>query len=131
MLIASGKEGTVKGNALSAGRNIGRCYVPGPDLCPGPDVGDVGLPSASDAGAHYPTAIVSQDVFGQYLGQAIPVARRKTPSETFRRLACRVFEPRCRPAELIEPRDRVVEVWLVEYLAPVDQVAFDSQKIDL
>ena len=47
----------------------------------------------------------------------------KCAREALGHLACRVFQPRCRPAELIEPRDRGVEVCLVEDLAAVDQVA--------
>ncbi|HXZ15025.1 MAG TPA: hypothetical protein VEH77_03490 [Roseiarcus sp.] len=68
MLIAGGKLCTVKEEALSPGRNGGRHYVLGPDFSTGSDVGDVGVPSASDACAHYPTAIVGQDVFGQQFG---------------------------------------------------------------
>ena len=45
-----------------------------------------------------------------------------------RRSACRVFQPRCRPAELVEPRERGVEVCLVEEFAAVDHVAFDRRE---
>ena len=41
-----------------------------------------------------------------------------------------VFELRRRPTELVEPRERGVEVCLVEDLAAVDQVAFDRHKVD-
>ena len=50
--------------------------------------------------------------------------------EAFGHLACRVFQPRCRPAELIEPRERGVQVCLVEDLAAVDHVAVDRQEVD-
>ena len=43
---------------------------------------------------------------------------------------CGVLQPRCRRVQLLEPRDRGVEVCLVEYLAAVDHVAFDRQNAD-
>ena len=46
-------------------------------------------------------------------------------------LACRVFQPRRRPAELVEPRERGVDVCLVEQFDAVDQVAIDGGKDDL
>ena len=45
-------------------------------------------------------------------------------------LACRVFQPRCRPAELLESRDRGVDGCLVEDFAAVDHVAFDRENAD-
>ncbi len=50
--------------------------------------------------------------------------------EAFVHLACRVFQSRRRRAEFVEPRERGVEVCLVEDLAAVDQVAVDRQKVD-
>ena len=46
-------------------------------------------------------------------------------------LACRVFQPRRRTTEFIEPRERGVDVCLVEYLAAIDLVAFDRQNVHL
>ena len=43
--------------------------------------------------------------------------------------ACRVFQLRRRTAEFIEPRERGVEVCLVEDFAAVDQVAVDRQQV--
>ncbi len=43
---------------------------------------------------------------------------------------CRVFQPRRRSAELVESRERGVEVCLVEDFAAADQVAFDRQDVD-
>ena len=42
--------------------------------------------------------------------------------------ACRVFKPPRRSTELVELCDRSVEVCLVEYLAAVEQVAFDVKR---
>ena len=42
--------------------------------------------------------------------------------------ACRVFQPRRLRLQFVEPRERGVEVCLVEELAAVDQVAVDGQK---
>ena len=86
----------------------------------GPDVGDrahvcdLGISTVSDPGVHDPTAIVSGKVVGQHLRHRVPVAGREVRQEALDHLACRVFQPRRRPAELIEPRERGVEVCLVE-----------------
>ena len=93
-------------------------------------VRDFGIPTASDARVHDPTAIIGDNVVGQYLGQRVPVAGREVRPEALGHLACRVFQPRRRPTELVEPRKRGVDVCLVEHLAAVDQVAFDRQKVD-
>ena len=77
----------------------------------------------SDSRAHHPTAIVTGNVVGQYLRHGVPVAGREVRQEALAQLACRVFQPWDRSAELVEPRDRGVYVCLVEYLAAVDQVA--------
>ena len=44
----------------------------------------------------------------------VPVARREARPEALDYLACRVFQPRCRPTEFVESRERGVEVGLVE-----------------
>ena len=56
--------------------------------------------------------------------------RREMRREALGHLACRVFQPRCRPVELFEPRDRGVEVRLVEYFAAADHFAFDRHHGD-
>ncbi len=68
LLIVSRKAGTIKEDALSADRDRSRRYVLGSEVSTGSDVGDVGLPTASDADAHYPTTIVSHHVFGEHFG---------------------------------------------------------------
>ena len=50
--------------------------------------------------------------------------------EPFVHLACRVFQPRRLRVQLVEPRERGVEVCLVEYLAAVDPIAFDRRNVD-
>jgi hypothetical protein len=50
--------------------------------------------------------------------------------ESLSDLVCRVFEPGCRTAELVKPRERDVEVRLVEHLITVDQVAIDRYGVD-
>ena len=64
------------------------------------------------------------------LRHGVPVAGREVRPEAFDHSARRVFQPRRRPAELVEARERGVEVGLVEYFEAVDQVAFDRQKYD-
>ena len=44
--------------------------------------------------------------------------------------ACRVFQPRHRPAEFVEAGERGVEVCLVEELAAVDQIAVHRHEVD-
>ena len=121
---------TREDKALPAGRNDGRRHVRDPEVGDRPHVRDLGVSTMSDSGAHHPTAIVAGKVVGQDLGHGVPVACREVRQEVLVHLACRVFQPRCRPAELLEPRERGVEVCLVEYFAAVDQVAFDRQKFD-
>ena len=84
-----------------------------------------------DAGIHDPTAIVDRNVVGEHLGHGVPVAGREIRPEALVHSACRVFQLWRRPTEFVEPRERGVEVGLVEYFAAADQVAFDRQKIDL
>ena len=79
-----------------------------------PQVCDLGIPTVLDPSVYDPTAIVDRDVVGQYLSQLIPVAGCEVRQVVLDRLACRVFQPRCRPAELVEFRERSVEVGLVE-----------------
>ena len=82
----------------------------------------------SDPGVHDPTAIVADNVVGQHLRHRVPVAGREVRPEALVYSACRVFQPRRRSAEFVEPGERGVEICLVEELAAVDQVAFDRQR---
>ena len=45
--------------------------------------------------------------------------------------ACRVFQPRRRPTEFVEPRERGIDVCLVEKLAAAEQFAVDREQADL
>ena len=92
-----------------------------------PEIFDLGITVLSDACIHRPTTILGSDVLGQDVGEGFPFAGRKASQKSLIHLAGRVFQPRRRPAELIEPRDRGVEVCLVEYLAAADQVAVDRE----
>ena len=87
---------------------------------------DRGISTVSDPGVHDPTAIVDASMSSANISAiASQVAGREVRLEALVHSACRVFQPRCRPAEFVEPRERGVEVCLVEHLAAVDQVAFD------
>ena len=99
-----------------------------PEVGDCPHVGDLGIPTASDPGVHHPTTIVIGNVVGHDLGHGVPVAGREVRLEALVYSACRVFQPRRRPTELVEPGERGVEVCLVEHLAAVDQVAVDRRQ---
>ena len=90
-----------------------------------------GISTVSDSGTHHATAIVAVTLVGHYLGHRVPVAGREVRQEALVCARCRVLQLRRWMGELFEPRERGVEVRLVEELAAVDQVAFDRQKVDL
>ncbi len=74
-----------------------------------------------DPGVHYPPAIVDRDVVGRYLSHGVPLAGSNVRVKAFEYTRCGVLQTPRRSAELLEPRDRGVEVRLVEYLAAVDR----------
>ena len=115
--------------AFPAGRNDVRRRDRNTEIGDCPHVRDLGIPTTSDPGVHHPTTIVMRNVVGQDLGHGVPVAGREVRPEAFGYSACCVLQPRRRPAELVEPGERGVEVGLVEELAAVDQVAFDRQEV--
>ena len=80
---------------------------------------------------HDSTPIFNGKAVGQHLGHHVPVLGGEARLKALIHSACRVFQPRRRLAEFFEPRDRGVQVCLVEYLAAVDQVAFDRHYVDL
>ena len=57
--------------------------------------------------------------------ETVHVAAVERIEETRPRPDRGVFKLMCRPIEFVEPRECGVEVCLVEYLAAVDQVAFE------
>ena len=120
--------GTHEDKAFPAGRNDGRRHVRDPEVGDRAHVRDLGVPTVPDPRVDHSTAIVSGKVVGQHLRHGVPVAGREVRQEAFGHLAGRVFQPRRRPGELIEPRDRGVEVCLVEELAAADQVAVEREK---
>ena len=80
------------------------------------------------SGVHDPAAIIEAVVLGEVLRQGVPVAGRDV-----RRNALspqHVFQPQCRKAEFVEPRERGVKVCLVKDFAAVDHAAFERQKVD-
>ena len=103
----------------------GRRHVVDPEFGDGSHVRDLGISSVSDSGVHDPSTIVDGDVLGQYLCHRAPVTGREVRPEALVHLACRVFQPRRRTTEFVEPRERGVEVCLVEHLDAVDQIAVD------
>ena len=60
-----------------------------------------------------------------------PIAAVECIGETSRTSGSPRFRAAAPATELVEPRERGVEVCLVEELAAVDQVAFDRQNVDL
>ena len=91
-----------------------------PKFCDGSHVRDSGLPSATDAGIHDASAVLSGVSAARISAIAVP-SRAAKHVEALVHSACRVFQPRRRPAELVEFRERGVDVGLVEQLAAVDQ----------
>ena len=72
-----------------------------------------------------------ENVVGQYLRHGVPSrGPRSYVQEALNHLACRVFQPRRRRLQFVEPRERGVEVGLVEDFAAVDPVAVDRQKLN-
>ena len=91
------------------GREVGDSDVGGRS-----QVCDLGIPTVLDPCVYDPPAIVDTDVVGQYLRELIPVAGGEVRHIPLGHLACRVFQPRRRPTELVESRECSVEVGLVE-----------------
>ena len=110
---------------------IVECNGVTPDLGQCRAFGDHGIVTLSESRVHHPTAIVTGKLVGQISAMRVPVAGREVRMEALIHLACSVFQPRCRPAEFLESRDRGVQVGLVEHFAAVEQVAFDCHNGDL
>ena len=122
---------TSEDEALPTGRDDRRRHVRDADVGDRPHIRDFGVPTMSDPCVHDSTAILDAYVLGQHLGHRVPVAVRERRPVALAHLACRVFQPRSRTAELVEPRERGVEVCLVEEFDAVDQVAVDRRETDL
>ena len=93
---------TTESEMLPAGGNDDKRECRGTDLGGGPHVRDLGISTVSDPDVHDPTAIVDGKVVGQDLGHRVPVAGREVRHEALVYSACRVFQLRCRSAELVE-----------------------------
>ena len=129
-LIAAREADTTEDEVFPADRHDGRRHVREAEVGDRPQVCDLGISTVSDARADHPTTIIAGEVVGQYLRHRIPVAGREIRLVALAHLACRVFQP-WRRAEFVEPRERGVEVCLVEELAAADQVAVDRRDVDL
>ena len=127
-LVAGRVADTTEDEALPAGRDDGRRHIRDPDVGDRSHVRDLGISTVSDPGVHDPTAIVVVDSRRPVSPPSRPSRGPRSTSEALVRSACRVFQPRRRPAELVEPRERGVEVCLVEIFAAADQVAVDRQR---
>src|SRR3984957_11428248 len=79
---------------------------------------------------HDSTPIFNRKAVGQHLGHCVPVAGGEARLKALIHSACRVFQQRCRLAELIELRERGVEVCLLEDFAAIDHVLVDRQEVD-
>ena len=130
VLVAAREADTSEGEALPAGRNDGRRRCSRPDLGDRSHVRDVDISTVSDPGVHDPTAIVDENVVGQYLRHARPSRGPRSTSRSARPLGLPRFPAAAPAAEFVEPRERGVEVCLVEDFAAVDQVAFDRHDVD-
>ena len=113
---------------LPAGRNDGRRYVRPRSRRALRMSAICDIPTMSNPGVHDPTAIVSANSRRPSSSAMASQSRAaKCAQKRSYDSACRVFQPRRRPAELVEAGERGVEVGLVEEFAAVDQVAFDRR----
>ena len=124
---------TTEDESLPAGRDGRRRQFVHPDVGDRPhDFGDYGIPAVLEACIHDPTTIVSRNVVGQHLGHRVPVAGREALQQALDTCGLPRFPAVGRAgAELFEPRERGVEVCLVEYLAAIDHFAVDRQNVDV
>jgi hypothetical protein len=74
--------------------------------------------------------IVDVEIVGQHPGYGVPVASDEVRLGALVDLGCCVLRAPRRPTELIERRDRGVDVRLIEPLATIDHVAVDCQDVD-
>ena len=85
----------------------------------------------SDFRAHQSTAVVAENVVSQFFGHGVPVACREVCLDALVGLDRSVFELGCRPAELVEPRERGVKVALIEDLAAAERFTISGEQHDL
>src|ERR1700722_18365893 len=78
---------------------------------------DAGISTMQDPGVYYPPAIVDTDVLGRYVSPGLPLTASNVRVKALEYARCGVLQTRCRLAELIEPRERGIEVCLVEDFA--------------
>ena len=90
------------------------------EICGHTHVLDLGITTAAGTGAGYTPPVIAVEVVGQNRSHRAPIARIEARHVARVGSACRVFQPRCRPAELIESRERRVDVFPFEELEAAD-----------
>src|SRR6476661_7839399 len=99
-----------KGEMFAAGC-YDRCrYILDSDVDDDPHIHDCGVSSVSWSCTHQPSTIVRENIGGQCVRHTVPVAGRKLCQESLSRPACKIFHARHRPAQLLELRERGVEI---------------------
>ena len=98
LLIAIQKTDAEKDKALPTGCDICPRHIRDKQVGDRSHVRDLGFPTDPDSRAHYPTAIVAEEVVGDYGRHGVPVACRKVLPIPLPHLACRVSQPRRRAA---------------------------------
>ena len=119
-----------EGEARPAGRKGGRRNLFETHLGGRSHFRYVIIATVLDAGVHDPTTIICENVMGGQFRHRVPVAGREVGPEALVHLSCRVFQSPCLRMQLVELRERGIEVGLVEDFGAVDQVAFDGEDLD-
>jgi hypothetical protein len=131
-LIAAPEAGTHESEPLPADRDHARQRVPDTKVASYPRViNRSGAPELTPPCPYESTTIVCDEIFGHSRGQPIPVAARVARIEALMYLARRVLQQCCGSAEFVEPRERSVEVCLVEQFGAVELLTVDSHQADL
>lgn len=73
-----------------------------------------GIATIPETDIHHSTSIIDETVRGQDLGYRRPIVGARAVKEPVFCAACRVLQPPRLAVQLIEPRERGVEVGLVE-----------------
>ena len=117
-LVAAREADTTEDEALPAGRNDGRRHVRDPEVGDGPHVRDLRHPDRVGRPRSPPDDDRPVEMSSASISAMASQSRAaKYVLEALGHLACRVFQPRRRTAEFVEPGERGVEVCLVEDFA--------------
>src|ERR1700712_135105 len=130
-LLFSAREGVAaEGEALPAGRDGSRRGNRHAEVCGGPHARDGCIATVQYPSVDHLTAVLVQQIFGQHLRYVGPVTVREVRHEALEYSTCRVGQPRGPWPQFVEPRDRDVEVYLVEQLAAVELVALYRHEVE-